>query len=86
MAWPEINAKAVSSFRGGSRIPHRRGWANPPGRAPTYDFVKFCEKPHEIEKILGRLEFRVLFRVVLHFWRIFLHNHMEYYQESYVPV
>ena len=22
--------------------------------APTYDFAKFCEKLHEIEKILGR--------------------------------
>ena len=30
------------------------GGANPPGEAPTYDFAKFCEKLHEIEKILGR--------------------------------
>ena len=30
------------------------GGANPPGGAPTYDFAKFCEKLHEIEKILGR--------------------------------
>ena len=37
--------------RGGSRIPRRRG-ANPRG-VPTYDFAKFCEKLHEIEKILG---------------------------------
>ena len=29
------------------------GGANPRG-APTYDFVKFSEKLHEIEKILGR--------------------------------
>ena len=29
--------------------------ANPPGGAPTYDFAKFCEKLHEIEKILGRV-------------------------------
>ena len=30
------------------------GGANPPGGgAPTYDFAKFCEKLHEIEKILG---------------------------------
>ena len=29
--------------------------ANPRGgEAPTYDFAKFCEKLHEIEKILGR--------------------------------
>ena len=38
--------------RGGSRIPCRRG-ADPLGPAPTYDFVKFSEKLHEIEKILG---------------------------------
>ena len=37
----------------GSRIPRRRG-RQPSGGAPTYDFVKFCEKLHEIEKILGR--------------------------------
>ena len=31
------------------------GGANPRGGgAPTYDFAKFCEKLHEIEKILGR--------------------------------
>ena len=30
------------------------GGANPPGGAPTYDFAKFCEKMHEIEKILAR--------------------------------
>ena len=30
------------------------GGANLPGEAPTYDFAKFCEKLHEIEKILGR--------------------------------
>ena len=29
------------------------GGADPPG-APTYDFVKFSWKQHEIEKILGR--------------------------------
>ena len=33
-------------------FPVGRG-ANPPG-APTYDFVKFSEKLHEIEKILVR--------------------------------
>ena len=32
--------------RGGYKIPRRR--------APTYDFVKFSEKLHEIEKMLGR--------------------------------
>ena len=30
------------------------GGANPLAGAPTYDFAKFCEKLHEIEKILGR--------------------------------
>ena len=30
------------------------GGANPLGGAPTYDFAQFCEKLHEIEKILGR--------------------------------
>ena len=30
------------------------GGANPLGGAPTYDFVKFSEKLHEIEKILDR--------------------------------
>ena len=30
------------------------GGANPPEGGPTYDFAKFCEKLHEIEKILGR--------------------------------
>ena len=30
------------------------GGANPPGGAPTYDFAKFREKLHDIEKILGR--------------------------------
>ena len=39
--------------RGGSRIPHRRG-CQPSRGAPIYDFAKFCEKLHEIEKILGR--------------------------------
>ena len=39
--------------RDGSRIPWRRG-RRPSGGAPTYDFVKFSEKLHEIEKILGR--------------------------------
>ena len=38
--------------RGESRIPRRRG-AICPG-ASTYDLAKFCEKLHEIEKILGR--------------------------------
>ena len=30
------------------------GGANPSGGAPTYEFAKFREKLHEIEKILGR--------------------------------
>ena len=38
---------------GGFRIPRRRG-RQPSRGAPTYDFAEFCEKLHEIEKILGR--------------------------------
>ena len=30
------------------------GGADPPGGRTTYDFVKFSQKLHEIEKILGR--------------------------------
>ena len=30
------------------------GGTNSPGGKPTYDFAKFCQKLHEIEKILGR--------------------------------
>ena len=29
----------------------RGGRANPPGGAPTYDFAKFSQKLHEIERI-----------------------------------
>ena len=29
----------------------RGGGANPPGGAPTYDFAKFSQKLHEIERI-----------------------------------
>ena len=29
----------------------RGGGANSPGGAPTYDFAKFPQKPHEIERI-----------------------------------
>ena len=43
----------IALARGGSRIPRRRG-RQPYRGAPTYDFAKFCEKLHEIEKILGR--------------------------------
>ena len=32
------------------------GGANPPGVVPTYDFAKFSEKLHEIEKILVQWE------------------------------
>ena len=39
--------------RGRSRIPHRRGAPTLQGRAPTYIFVKFSKKLHEIEKNLG---------------------------------
>ena len=45
---------ATDQFRGGSRIPRRRGRQPSRGEAPTYDFAKFCEKLHEIEKFLGR--------------------------------
>ena len=45
----------TSELRGGSRIPRRRG-RQPSRGAPTYDFAEFCEKLHEIEKILGRGE------------------------------
>ena len=31
----------------------RRRRRQPSRGAPTYDFAKFCEKLHEIEKILG---------------------------------
>ena len=40
------------AIRGGSRIPCRRE-RGPSREAPTYNFVKFSQKPHEIEKILG---------------------------------
>ena len=30
------------------------GGANPPERAPTYEFARFSQKLHEIKKILGR--------------------------------
>ena len=47
---PQIRHPTPS--RGGSRIPCRRGcW--PSRGAPTYNFVKFPKKLHEIEKILG---------------------------------
>ena len=41
-------------IRDGSRIPRRRGRQPSRGGAPTYNFVKFSEKLHEIEKILDR--------------------------------
>ena len=45
--------RIMNLYRGGSRIPRRR-WRQPSREAPTYDFAKFSEKLHEIEKILGR--------------------------------
>ena len=30
------------------------GGANPPAGVPTYDFVKFSQKLHEIKNMLGR--------------------------------
>ena len=47
------NVQFRLDHRGGYRIPRRRG-RQPSGGAPTYDFAKFSEKLHEIEKILGR--------------------------------
>ena len=41
------------STSGGSRIPRRRGHQHSGEGAPTYDFAKFCEKLHEIEKNVG---------------------------------
>ena len=49
----EVNAWALVSgtyYSGGSRISPRRGRQLPRG-APTYDFAKFFQKPHEIERI-----------------------------------
>ena len=40
----------VNDASGGSRIPPRRGRQLPRG-APTYDFAKFSQKLHEIERI-----------------------------------
>ena len=55
------NLQNMLHVRGGSIIPCRRdrqpsggggGWGGGNG-APTYNFVKFSKKLHEIEKILG---------------------------------
>ena len=43
----------LKDCRLGSRIPRRRGGPTLQDGAPTYDFAKFSEKLHEIEKILG---------------------------------
>ena len=40
----------IITTSGGSRI-SRGGGANSPGGAPTYDFAKFSQKLHEIERI-----------------------------------
>ena len=41
-----------SQTNGRSRISSGGGWgANSPGGAPTYDFAKFSQKLHEIERI-----------------------------------
>ena len=45
---------SLSPHRGGSRIPRRRGRQQSSG-VPTYEFAKFSEKLHEIEKILGSM-------------------------------
>ena len=51
------NSFRLKYTRGGSRVPCRGGaniqYANKL-YTPTYDFAKFSEKLHEIEKILGR--------------------------------
>ena len=45
-------APIVSQVSGGSRISPRRGCQLPRGGgAPTYDFAKFPQKLHEIERI-----------------------------------
>ena len=41
-------------FRGGSRIPRRRGCQPSRRRAPVYKFARFSEKLHEIKKMLVR--------------------------------
>ena len=47
------NSKGKTSLTGADPgFPVGRG-ANPLGGSPTYDFVKFSQKLHEIEKILG---------------------------------
>ena len=54
MCMYEYFKQKLAHFRGGSQDFLVGGGANPPGGgAPTYDFAKFYEKLHEIEKILG---------------------------------
>ena len=43
--------KLIVWISGGSRISPRRGHQLPGGGAPTYDFAKFSQKLHEIERI-----------------------------------
>ena len=50
--WTIKNIANIASFRGGSRILLRRGRQPSREEAQTYDFGKFSEKLHEIEKIL----------------------------------
>ena len=53
------SCKIIALFRGGYRIPCRRG-CQPFRATPRYDFAKFSKKLHEIEKILGCREWRAL--------------------------
>ena len=45
-----LNLELETEVSGKSRISPRWG-ANPPGGAPTYDFAKFSQKLHEIERV-----------------------------------
>ena len=47
------------------------GGANPLGGVPTYDFAKFCEKLHEIGKILGRRGARTGCAPQIRHWHLF---------------
>ena len=48
------STSTVEVFRGGSRIPRRRGRQPSRRGAPAYKFARFSEKLHEIKKILVR--------------------------------
>ena len=48
-----VNMRVLILISGGSRI-SPGGGANSPGGATTYDFAKFSQKLHEIERIWTR--------------------------------